>query len=266
MSIQEFQPLNIEWLGKPVHIIREKLENLLSDSCNTLTYELQNWLKTEKVETSISEVSLHTLVPNKMFKPHTCTFQHNAGGLLYVHIDQAMLLRIADTFFGARIERKTNVLSNSDCRLQERIGKFIINWLAPDEMWSVSEFEPSQGLGLYATIKVTIANTSGLIHLRLNEELIGVLTQQLGLKSNQDLYDPFCHSLESTPVRLTAQLSKKTLPLSELVALKPDDILPIELLSDVPVSIGQEHLFTGHVAEKDGQLVLIINQDKESLR
>ncbi len=266
MSSHEYQPLNIEWLGKPIHTIREKLKSLLSDSCDTLTYELQNWLRTEKVETSISEVSLHTLVPNKMFKPHTCTFRHSAGGLLYMHIDQAMLLRLADNFFGARIERKTTVLSNSDLRLQEKIGKLIINWLAPNEVWHLSDFEPSQGLGLYATIKVEVANASGVIHLRLNEELITVLTEQLGLKSNQDLYKPFCHSLESTPVKLNALLSKKTLPLSDLVTLKPDDILPIELLSDVPVSIGQERLFTGQVADRDGQLVLIINQDKESLK
>lgn len=266
MSIHEFQPLNIEWLGKPIHIIREKLESLLSDSCNTLTYELQTWLKTEKVETSISKVSLYTLAPNKMTKPHTCTFRHNAGGFLYVHIDHATLLRLSDRFFGSKIERKTTTLSNSDLRLQEKIGKLIINWLAPKEMWTSSEFEPSQGLGLYATIKVNFADSSGFIHIKLNEALISVLTDQLGLKSNQALYEPFCHSLESTPVKLSALLSKKTLPLSELLALKPDDILPIELLSDIPVSIGQERLFTGHIAEKDGQLVLIINQDKESLR
>lgn len=266
MSSHDFQPLNIEWLGKPIHIIREKLESLLSDSCNTLTYELQNWLKTEKVETHISEVSLHTLTSNKMFKPNTCTFRHSSGGLLYVHLDQAMLLRLADHFFGAKMERKTTALSNSDLRLQEKIAKLISNWLAPSEMWTLTEYEPSQGLGLYATIKVDFAEMSGFIHIKLNDELITVLSDQLGLKANQALYEPFCHSLESTPVKLNALLSKKTLPLSDLLALKPDDILPIDLLSDIPVSIGQEHLFTGQVAEKDGQLVLIINHDKESLR
>ena len=54
--------------------------------------------------------------------------------------------------------------------------------------------------------------------------------------------------------------------LSDVVGLQPDDILPIELLNTVPVSISNQTLFSGRVAEQDGQLVLIFNPDKESQR
>ncbi len=54
--------------------------------------------------------------------------------------------------------------------------------------------------------------------------------------------------------------------LSDVVSLKPDDIMPIELLNTVPVSIGNQPLFTGRIAEQDGQLVLIFNPDKETQR
>ncbi|MCA2486394.1 MULTISPECIES: FliM/FliN family flagellar motor switch protein, partial [Vibrio] len=60
--------------------------------------------------------------------------------------------------------------------------------------------------------------------------------------------------------------SKKTMALSDVVSLKPDDIMPIELLNTVPVSIGNQPLFTGRIAEQDGQLVLIFNPDKETQR
>ncbi|MBE3696425.1 FliM/FliN family flagellar motor switch protein, partial [Vibrio parahaemolyticus] len=79
--------------------------------------------------------------------------------------------------------------------------------------------------------------------------LIQTLIEQLELQSNGDLYEPFCHSLESTPVRLNVVLSKKTMALSDVVSLRPDDIMPIELLNTVPVSIGNQPLFTGRIAE-----------------
>ena len=96
--------------------------------------------------------------------------------------------------------------------------------------------------------------------------MVNTLTKQLKLQNSEPLYEPFCQSLTSTPVKLNVLLSKKELPLSDLISLQPNDVLPIELLSNVPVSIGDEHLFNGRVAEKEGQLVLIINQDKESLQ
>ncbi|MCA2464993.1 MULTISPECIES: FliM/FliN family flagellar motor switch protein, partial [Vibrio] len=61
-------------------------------------------------------------------------------------------------------------------------------------------------------------------------------------------------------------LSKKTMALSDVVSLKPDDIMPIELLNTVPVSIGNHPLFPGGIADQDGQLVLIFNPDKETQR
>ncbi|MFD2015080.1 hypothetical protein ACFSJQ_03225 [Vibrio olivae] len=49
-----------------------------------------------------------------------------------------------------------------------------------------------------------------------------------------------------------------------MLTLQPNDILPIELLAKAPVSIGTQHLFSGRVADQDGQLVLIFNDDKDS--
>ncbi|MCV5217206.1 hypothetical protein OFC53_38880, partial [Escherichia coli] len=57
--ISDSQLLDVELLGKPIHIIREKLDNLISESCSNLTTELQNWLSTGKVEASLTSVDLH---------------------------------------------------------------------------------------------------------------------------------------------------------------------------------------------------------------
>ncbi|WP_223295760.1 FliM/FliN family flagellar motor switch protein [Vibrio sp. L85] len=249
-----------------MHIIREKLEILISESCSSLTNELQNWLSSNKVEASLISVELHRFSPTLLDKDQTSTYQHQDEGMVYVHGDSQTLIKLADRFYGATTERSSTSLTASDLRLQERISRIITNWLAPQEMWQLCEYETPRGIGLHAELSIAFEDYQGTIHLKLDSAMIQTLIEQLEMHSDADLYQPFCRSLESTPVRLNVVLSKKTMALSDVVGLQPNDILPIELLNTVPISIGPQTLFTGRVAEQDGQLVLIFNPDKESQR
>ncbi|EMH3447698.1 FliM/FliN family flagellar motor switch protein [Vibrio harveyi] len=262
--ISDINLLDVELLGKPIHIIREKLEILISESCSSLTNELQNWLSSNKVEASLISVELHRFSPTLLDKDQTSTYQHQDEGMVYVHGDSQTLIKLADRFYGATTERSSTSLTASDLRLQERISRIITNWLAPQEMWQLCEYETPRGIGLHAELSIAFEDYQGTIHLKLDSAMIQTLIEQLEMHSDADLYQPFCRSLESTPVRLNVVLSKKTMALSDVVGLQPNDILPIELLNTVPISIGPQTLFTGRVAEQDGQLVLIFNPDKES--
>ncbi|MEF1259473.1 FliM/FliN family flagellar motor switch protein [Vibrio harveyi] len=264
--ISDINLLDVELLGKPIHIIREKLEILISESCSSLTNELQNWLSSNKVEASLVSVELHRFSPTRLDKDQTSTYQHQDEGMVYVHGDSQTLIKLADRFYGATTERSSTSLTASDLRLQERISRIITNWLAPQEMWQLCEYETPRGIGLHAELSIAFEDYQGTIHLKLDSAMIQTLIEQLEMHSDADLYQPFCRSLESTPVRLNVMLSKKTMALSDVVGLQPNDILPIELLNTVPISIGPQTLFTGRVAEQDGQLVLIFNPDKESQR
>lgn len=264
--IYDINLLDVELLGKPIHIIREKLEILISESCSSLTNELQNWLSSNKVEASLVSVELHRFSPTLLDKDQTSTYQHQDEGMVYVHGDSQTLIKLADRFYGATTERSSTSLTASDLRLQERISRIITNWLAPQEMWQLCEYETPRGIGLHAELSIAFEDYQGTIHLKLDSAMIQTLIEQLEMHSDADLYQPFCRSLESTPVRLNVVLSKKTMALSDVVGLQPNDILPIELLNTVPISIGPQTLFTGRVAEQDGQLVLIFNPDKESQR
>ncbi|MGY5839903.1 FliM/FliN family flagellar motor switch protein [Vibrio chemaguriensis] len=264
--ISDIQLLDVELLGKPIHIIREKLEGLISESCSSLTIELQNWLSTSKVEASLTSVDLHRFTPIKMDKDQTSTYQHQEGGMVFVHGDAHTLIKLADRFYGASTERSATTLTASDLRLQERISRIIIGWLAPGEMWEMGEYEAPRGIGINVQLNIAFDDHQGSIYLKLDSHLIQTLIEQLELQPDTDLYQPFCRSLEATPVRLNVVLSKKKMPLSDVVGLQPNDILPIELLNTVPVSIGNQSLFTGRIAEQDGQLVLIFNPDKEPQR
>jgi flagellar motor switch protein FliM len=258
--------LDVELLGKPINVIREKLTSLISASCGSLTSELQNWLKTNQVEVQPNSVELHTFSPSEMDKSSTSVLRHKNGGTSFVYIESNLLIKLADRFYGASIERDSQTLTNSDLRLQERISKHISHWLAPQDMWSIADFKPSMGIGILAVLNIKINGYQSTLHFKLDSHLVQTLIEQLELPSPENLYQPFCQSLESIPVRLNALLSKKQMVLSDVLNFQPNDILPIELLSTVPVSIGNQPLFSGRIAEQDGQLVLILNYDKESQR
>jgi len=265
-SISHIKPLDVELLGKPIHIIRKKLQNLIFESCSTLTNELQVWLSSNKIETRLTSLDLHRFCATSLDKKQTSTYEHRDGGTLYIHSNVETLSRLADRFYGANTERYTQSLTASDLRLQERISRVITNWLAPQEMWQTCDYEAPCGIGLHAELSITLEDYQGVIHLKIDNTMIQTMIEQLELQEAKDLFQPFCRSLESTPVRLNAVLSKKTMTLSDVVKLQPNDILPVELLNIVPVSIGPHPLFTGRIAEQDGQLVLIFNPDKEPQR
>ncbi|WP_428773755.1 FliM/FliN family flagellar motor switch protein [Vibrio sp.] len=258
------QPLNVELLGKPIHIIRDKLHELLAASSHTLTNELQNWLGSQQVAVKLATLELHNLDSNSLDKSLTSCFRHQQQGLLYLQCDSAMLIKLADRFYGASIEREDCDITSSDLRLQRRMAKLLAQCIAPEEMWQSCEFEFSQGVGLYATLQLQLADQQASLALALDSQLVNTLINELELTPPADLAERFQRSLTSTPVRLNALLSRKTLPLSQVLSLQPNDIIPIEMLASVPVSIGNQRLFNGRVAEQDDQLVLIINSDKES--
>ncbi len=197
--ISDINLLDVELLGKPIHIIREKLEILISESCSSLTNELQNWLSSNKVEASLVSVELHRFSPTLLDKDQTSTYQHQDEGMVYVHGDSQTLIKLADRFYGATTERSSTSLTASDLRLQERISRIITNWLAPQEMWQLCEYETPRGIGLHAELSIAFEDYQGTIHLKLDSAMIQTLIEQLEMHSDADLYQPFCRSLESTP-------------------------------------------------------------------
>lgn len=265
-AIPDVKKLNVELLGKPIHVIREKLETIITESCHGLSSELQNWLSTHHIDAEISQVELHALKPSDIDRATVTQFCHQSGGSLFVDMNNELLIKLADRFYGANMERSHSVITSSDLRLQQRIGKIITHWIAPGAMWQNGEGDTSSGVGLRADITLHYRDHSATLNLIFDPLLVQTLINQLDIQPNQQLAVQFHRSLQQTPVRLTALLSKKTMPLSDVLKLAPNDILPIDLLTSVPVSIGGERLFSGRIAEQDEQLVLILNQDKESLR
>ncbi|NLS13705.1 flagellar motor switch protein FliM [Vibrio sp. SM6] len=260
-SKPELQAIDVELLGKPIHAVRDNLTAIIDAASLSLTNTLQDWLKTHHVNVTLQSVTLQTFNANTNRNPNACAQRHLEGGLAYVQLDDALLVALADRFYRAALTRTEAVLTSSDLRLQERISKVVASWIAPSNMWAPCAFEYPHGMGLRATLDIEMGEVHGQLILDLESQLIDTLIAQLGLQHDRLLTDEFNQALNHTPVRLNVLLSRKTLPLSEVLSLAPNDILPIELLNTVPVSIGNELLFHGRVADQEGQLVVILNHD-----
>lgn len=263
---QNAQTISVESLGKPIHVIRDNLEDIFTKSCYLLANELQNWLNTSRLEVSLNYIVMHSLSAAETADVTFSTLKHEEGGMLHLHMNNSLLVKLADRFYGASVERDDETLTNSDLRLQERIAKLISQWVAPQEMWQVNEFELGLGMGLRIELTLAYQDESYQLVIDLDGKMIETLINQLSLQPSSDLTEKFKQSLTATPVFLNVLLSKTTMPLTEVLNLSANDIIPIELLSSVPVSIGNEKLFSGHVAEQEGQLVVILNNIEDNLR
>ncbi|MFA0441078.1 hypothetical protein BCU70_15845 [Vibrio sp. 10N.286.49.C2] len=261
--------LSVELLGKPIHIVKNKLEQECLHASHTLRQALQSWLNSSSVNVNVETLTLTEEPPAATNLISYSVLQHNSGGRLSVNLTDSLLVRLADHFYGASIERTTQILTASDLRLQERIAQLISTWVAPTEQWQTTETPPHNGMGIIATLRIryphpTHHDAEAVLMIHVDSVLIQTLIDELALTPSPHIASDFQYALQSTPVRLNVQLSKTELPLTQVLNLQPNDILPIDLLTSAPVHIGKERLFTGRVAEQDGQLVLILNNDKES--
>ncbi|MCL9776500.1 FliM/FliN family flagellar motor switch protein [Vibrio methylphosphonaticus] len=269
LTLEHAQSLNIELLGKPIHRVKNKLEDEFRRSSHSLRQTIQSWLNSSDVDVTIQAITINSDRHQFQDFESISALQHEACGHLSVHLSSPLLIHLADQFYGASIERTTDERSASDLRLQERIAKLISTWIAPMEHWHSSATIPHQGMGIVATLAITYrhptsGNMTANLTIQLDSGLVQTLVDELALTPNPHIANDFQHALQSTPVRLNVQLSQTQLPLTQVLRLQPDDILPINLLTSVPVHIGKERLFSGRVAEQDGQLVLILNNEKES--
>ncbi len=259
MNNSDVQDLNVEFLGKPINIIREKLFSLISESCCELTYELRSWTNKSQINIQINSVTLHNFSNDTLDVTKISILQHQMGGLAYVDIETPILIKLSDLFYDATVERASKNLTNSDLRIQEKICKLMARWLAPESMWEKGDIEFENDVGLLIELMITINDHAGFIKMKLNGQFTQTLIEEFKMTPKEDLNPKFTQALQSTPVRLNTTLVKKKMFLIDVLQLQSDDILPIELLTNAPVSIGNKTLFSGHIADNNGQLVLIIN-------
>jgi len=101
-----------------------------------------------------------------------------------------------------------------------------------------------------------ISGSRSAIFLYLDTQLVDELTARLASPSGPaPSVDPRQHILH-LPVRLHCVVAALQMPLTQVLGLRPNDILPIRLQERSEVRINQQKLFRGTVFEEDGALFL----------
>ena len=258
----DFTKLNVELLGKPIHSIKDELQGILIKAALEVTHQLRKWLKEPGVKLLFSGIELQ-VTDKKEYNHKSSVLRHLESGLISTSMPTELLMRLSDHFYSADVMRDphkqdAHTITSSDLRLQQRIAKLISTHIAPESMWHPIDAITGKDIALRAELTVSLKDITGSIYIDLDSALIQTLINELNLCPSDAIQEKFEQALVNTPVKLNTVLCRKTLPLDQVLKLQPGDIINIELLSNMPVSIGQERLFTGHVAEQSGQLVLIL--------
>ncbi|PWI33025.1 flagellar motor switch protein FliM [Vibrio albus] len=256
--------VSVELLGKPIHSIKNELHTILLQATSEITHLLRKWLKEPGISLLFNGIDVQAK-ESKTYEQKPAILRHQEGGLITTSMPMDLLMRLSDGFYAADVKRTpddsgaiTHAITSSDLRLQQRIAKLFASHIAPADMWHIVDAISGKEISLRAEFTLSLNDISGSLYIDLDSTLVQTLVDELNLGTHPAIQDKFDKALENTPVRLNTVLCRKTLPLDQVLKLQPDDIINIELLSNMPVSIGQERLFTGHVAEQNGQLVLIL--------
>lgn len=256
--------IEIELLGKPIHSLKNELNDIFCNAISTITYHLRDWLKKPDITLDMCDIELNMDNSSDIFSPASI-LKHSDGGNIHGRMPAELLMLLSDGFYSADIVRtlSTNkgvedIITSSDLRLQNRLVKLFASFIAPENMWQSTEDATYGEMSLRVEFVLSVQDASGTFRLELDDTLVGNLIDKLNLLPSLPSQEQFTQVLTKTPVKLNTILCRKVLPLDQVLTLKADDIIHIELLSNMPVSIGQECLFNGHIAEQNGQLVLIL--------
>ncbi len=310
------QKIDIQFLGKPIQIIKENLSIQLEQHCILLKQAFSTWLRGKSCQVHLKSVnfydfstyqhSVHSSALQNLINISPIFADLNAdnkkilsiqkqplinqsqhSGLSYCSIDPALLICLSDHFYNDELRKKTDTFSQSDLRIQSKIHQLIATSIAPGNMWREHPYERSYDTGINAVLSVTITDDAigkilnnqypdnqdpdntlgssthlitGEINLFLDHQLIETLISKMDLPKPENLNARFQQRLTDTPVTLNVVLTKKVMSLSQAMTLKAKDIIPIDLANKADVIIGDQVLFSGRIAESDGQLVVSLHQ------
>ncbi|MBW8743828.1 MAG: FliM/FliN family flagellar motor switch protein [Sphingomonas sp.] len=207
------------------------------------------------------------------------------GGML-IQIDANFIATLVEIFYGgvpgANVKRKSGDFSASEelllNRLLERISAILAshwNEVTPVELsLAVRETNPLHMPFLRADEMVVVQNFSiaagvqptvisvlyPLSMLRPIEEKLEARVQDEDLAANQDWRWRLGEALSQVSLPVRSVLARPEISVAELLALKPGDVIPINLPPRTPLLAGARMIADGVIGEQDGRAALMIEK------
>lgn len=260
MDSESLTRLKPHKLGRYYHKIPMQIRDLGSKKSGVISdYFLRNY----RINLDLANVLVH----EERKEPAECIFQ-SPNGKVGFSIDRALLTEALESYYGGngQISQDSPPVSTSEQRLRQRLGVDIIQLFArsmlsgmtfgkltayenafTETVWEyIAEFRYTSHLTGHASS----------IYIYMDADLTDELTSRLaGPSARHPIGDPI-NQIKQLPVRLHSVIASLQMPLSQVLALRPDDILLIRLQERCDVMINQQKLFRGAIFENDGSLFL----------
>ncbi|MGL4268439.1 MAG: flagellar motor switch protein FliM [Plesiomonas sp.] len=202
---------------------------------------------------------------------------HDMRGL--IAMDGDLLFFMADLFFGGKgtSTRRRSEMSDTELRLVERIFRQLLEQF--DDCWRnqtswYSQMTQQQSLHLNNSManqplfqicrfSIQIGEHLGWLEIALPFNGLEFLRTPAAEEANVEL-DPTLQAkveerLQQVPLRLQTTLCEKSLTLGEVMDLQVGDVIPVDMPSQLTVRAGNSALYKARIAERNGNLVLQVD-------
>lgn len=257
-------------LGRPYH----RLPSIFVSKFDKLDARLNNYfLKKHRTNISLKKIHCEMDVTNK----NATLFTSEVGQLAF-DIDRQLLLDLLSNFYGLDSESGSDTdeiaLTKTEVRLKNRLAKDILEIIFNQDTSGLPLSITPDNMGVqtqwtYQIIFTLDDKQTHCFHILLDDAHTDYILNALRMHENsRNKEQPDAAALQekkkrvvnevinNLPLKLTARVAELSLNVSELTAIKPGDILPINLPERYPVFIGKAELFSALLVEDKNKFVL----------
>ncbi|ABZ78775.1 conserved hypothetical protein [Shewanella halifaxensis HAW-EB4] len=265
---------------RPVALIKEKLARsrllMQLESCRRPIMDAVNELLTpitRQGHYGLSKVSLSAKANVVTPQLHHAWFllSYNRIDLGWWLIDKCTLDQLASGYYGScssALQSPMRAPSQSEYRLVKRLMMAVIRTLPVTE---IDEDKLELELVMNTTpIKAPVccelafpaAHAGPALCFYMAEHLLELMAEQPSqYQADPELSLKLAHRLKQIPLRTLLELGHQSMPVTSLQSLAVGDILPMNLHSRCPVTVGKRPLFYATVHTHEGQMVAKLTQE-----
>ena len=131
-----------------------------------------------------------------------------------------------------------------------------VSFVRGDEQVVMQSFTVTPGTGAASTITL-VYTAAGL--RPFEPQLAAKVPGGLG-EPDPDWRERLVHALESVRLPVRTVLARPEMLMSELMALKPGDVIPVTMPTRAPLIVADCHLALGTLGDRDGKAALMVDQ------
>ncbi|WP_220769451.1 FliM/FliN family flagellar motor switch protein [Shewanella sp. MBTL60-007] len=265
---------------RPVVLIKEKLARsrllMQLESCQRPMIDAVNELLTpitRQGHFALSKVSLAAKTQPVTPQLHHAWFllSYNRVELGWWRIDKCTLDQLASGYYGScssALQSPLRAPSQSEFRLVKRlmmavIKTFPITYIDEDklELELVMNCAPIKA-PVCCELSFPAAHCGPALCFYMAEHLLELMAEQPSqYQADPALAEKLAGRLKQIPLRTLLELGHQSMPVTSLQSLVVGDILPMNLHSRCPVTVGKRPLFYATVHTHEGQMVAKLTQE-----